>query len=394
MENKVKIEELLKRMLKKGDLNPNEISTFFGVPMEKIKECQEQLEKEAKVEVIVRKLLNKGYTSEEICLYVKNSIEKINREKTQLNKADIIKKEEAENKGSIKEHSEKRDKNKNININSNKKEETTKITNEDIDPNELLKHFNEIGHKLNDKTISSSTERMKLKNEQTIIANKYADAIIKMAENTNNLEELQRLSKEIPLQMAINNPLSIGRAKTMLYNNITKLKQNEYINNYRSFVPKEIEKVILNISNKNFNVANALKIIEQEANNRVEEKPKTKFALTKEQEVIQILNQIKTIILEKQAEQYPIKNPQVAIENLLKMTNNDFNFSLSTVIHNLINRKEFDTANKICDEYLKKYNYSEKHHNLYLICRSLKTEVISTEEKQKGKAQNIQGFSK
>lgn len=399
MENKVKIENFIKRMLKKGDLKPNEISSYFGIPMEKIKECQQQIEKEANVEAIVQNLFNKGYTSEEILLYVEKSIEKINNKKTTLEKTTSDQEMKGkpildENRDGIKQHSKKR----NNNSNSNKKETTLNTTkntfNEYIDPNELLEHFKEIGNKLKNQNVSSRNKRMELRNEQTNFANKYADAIIKIAGNSNNLEELENLSKNITFKMAMDFPLSIGRARTFLGNKITKLKQTKYLNNYNKIIPKRIIEIALNISDEAFDYQNAIEIIEQEANNRVQEKTKTKFSLTEEQEATQILNQLKSIILENQAEQYAIKNPQVAIENLLKITNNDFNYSLSAVIHNLINRKEFDIANEICDKYLKEYNYSEKHHNLYLICKSLKTQIINAEEKQEGKVLNSQDFSK
>lgn len=210
------------------------------------------------------------------------------------------------------------------------------------------------------------------------IANKYAKAIDIEQYNSDDIEELKALERKITVQMAKENPMSVGSIKSRISSRITAKQQEQAIDRIRNNISTSIISIIKSLANGNIDIQRANEIIDEEAKKRVANKPKTKFSLNEEQERRQILIQIRTAIEEK-ADKFRIQNPENAVLQLQQLCGGKIEQSVRTVVMNLIEQKDFETAKRICDKFSIK-NKDEKfesEHTKYM--RGLKDDIRNAE---------------
>lgn len=96
--------------------------------------------------------------------------------------------------------------------------------------------------------------------------------------------------------------------------------------------------------------------------------------MTEEQEKRQILIQIRTAIMEK-ADRYRIKNPEDMVLQIKQLCGGDIEQAVRTVVENLINRKDFETAKNICD----RFSVKDENEQIKKYMRSLKNQIKNAE---------------
>lgn len=183
---------------------------------------------------------------------------------------------------------------------------------------------------------------------------KLAEKISEEMEETDDLETLEKLEKKMTTQMEKEN-LAVLNVRTNLSKKIERIKREEITKRIREDIPTELQTIISGLAKGKLDVEEAKKVIENMAKNRVEQKKATKFTLTEEQVRKRYLMQISKALSE-QAEKYPIENPEQTMQLLQSLTNGSFLLQLNTVVENLVSRKEFEEADKICQSYVSKTN--------------------------------------
>lgn len=151
----------------------------------------------------------------------------------------------------------------------------------------------------------------------TRVAVKLARAIEIASEQTENIQELKSLAQRINYEMTQRNSLIIGGVKSKIYRKISEIEHNKTIDGIRNDISEPVESIIIALAQGNLELEQAKRIIEEEAQERVKNKPKTRFALTEEQEKKQILMQIKTALREK-TDKYHIENSLATIEQITR----------------------------------------------------------------------------
>ena len=179
---------------------------------------------------------------------------------------------------------------------------------------------------------------------------RLANAIITEIGKTEDLEELQRLKRRVTPEMQQQIPLKADMIKTQINYKLSVSRQKNAINKIKTEIPANISGIITDLANDELDTQKAKAIIEEEAKKRMQSKPKNRFSLTEEQEINQILIQIKTCIRER-FEEYPIRNPERAILQLQELGNGETGTILNAVIYNLIGRKRFETAKITCRSF-------------------------------------------
>lgn len=205
-----------------------------------------------------------------------------------------------------------------------------------------------------------------------IIVKKLTDAVDIAQLQTEDLQELKILEKKLTKKMQQNNPIYVGAVKSRIENKILKINQKIAFDRMRNDIPTDIAFIITEIANGTLDIEIANEIIDKEAKKRVENKPKTRFSLTEEQEKKQILIQIRSVLMGK-PEQYHIENPKVTIMQMQKLCGGDLEQSIRTVINNLTYVKDFERAKEVCDSFSIKDNQISKY------IRTLKNEIRNAE---------------
>jgi len=206
------------------------------------------------------------------------------------------------------------------------------------------------------------------------VAKKLANAVENEHYSTEDVEILNELQKKLTLEMAQNNPLSIGLVKSTINAKIRAIQERKVINSIKNDIPISMVNVIFDLVDGEININEADNIIEEEARKKVQDKKQTKFSLTIEQERERLLFAIKTQIMEK-PNKYYIINPEQTISQMQQLSGMETNQAIRTVVKNLIAAKRFENAKNICDKFSSK-DVEEKIRNYIL---PLKREIRNAE---------------
>lgn len=238
----------------------------------------------------------------------------------------------------------------------NKTEQTSKqdeLNEEEID--QLAKKIEGLIDKLNKK------DSNQLKIAIRTYIRRLEEAIRQKAERTNDIEELEKLSRKITPKICKESLMGSSGTKTLIQTKISKIKQEKFIRQLKENVPKEIKQVVKELADGTLDVDKANETINNEAKRRVKKSPKGSFALTEERHRNQILMQINTALKEK-GEKYPIKDLKAATEKLVQLENLDQLQVAEITAKNAISRKKFATAKAICSIFASRVREDESKH--------------------------------
>ncbi len=169
-------------------------------------------------------------------------------------------------------------------------------------------------------------------------------------DDTEDIKELEELKKMITPEMERKNPVAIGGVKSSIERKISAIRQKNAVDRIRNNIPSSILGIITDLANGEIDLQKANELITHEARRRVESKPKTRFSLTEEQEKSQILNQLKTVLMEN-PDKYNIKNPLKTVTLLEQLCGGELGEALRTVVTNLIGGKRFEGAKIVCNKF-------------------------------------------
>ena len=171
----------------------------------------------------------------------------------------------------------------------------------------------------------------------------------------------------------------ISSVKRQLENKIAKNKTNQIIFNIKNNFSKEVEDVVMQIINGNYDEEVVKGLIIQEAQKRVNNLPKTAFSLNLNQQVRQVQIQINTLLSER-GNQYPIKDYEKAMEYLQKMSpGNSQHMVLKIVVDNLISQKKFKEATQLCQKFIKSVNLDMEEPIISRQARRYKKDIAFAE---------------
>ncbi len=182
------------------------------------------------------------------------------------------------------------------------------------------------------------------------IVRKLVEAVDIAQCQTEDIEELKVLGKKITFEMERESPISVGTVRSKIYNKISKIQQNKVLERIRNDIPENVSRIINDLANGTVDIEKAKEIIKEEANNKIDSKPKTRFSLTEQQEERQILIQIEMAIREK-ADRFHITNPELTIIKLQELCGDDLGQAVRAVVENLIFVKNFEEAKRVCDKF-------------------------------------------
>ena len=225
---------------------------------------------------------------------------------------------------------------------------------------------------------SSITDKIDfyMNRSRKIVIKKLAEAIDIAQAQSDELEELKGLERKLTIEMQQSNQIVVGTVSSRIRNKISKIIQQEAIDKIRNDIPENIEFIIKEIANGTLDIQTANKLIAKEAKKRIENKPKTRFSLTEEQEKGQILIQITTALIEK-PEQYHIENVEKTIMQIQELCGGNLEQAIRTVVKNLTNIKDFERAKKVCDKFSSKDNESPLSRCIRRLRKQIKNDEIS-----------------
>lgn len=224
-------------------------------------------------------------------------------------------------------------------------------------------------------------ELMKMKKDKVAIIieakrrrtiKKLADAVDNEQMETEDIEGLKKLAKRLTSKTKSYDPIIFG-VVNKIEGKILRIKQKSAIDKIKNDIPKNIEDIISKIASGTLDIEDANKTINREIKKQLKN---GKFTLNEEQLRKRFLMQIVTRIEDK-SEDYKIENPVLAIENLKELYNGKIEQPVRSVIHYLINIKDFEKAKEISEAYYKKYKNTELANYMILLKKEVKNAEIS-----------------
>lgn len=205
---------------------------------------------------------------------------------------------------------------------------------------------------------------------------KLAEAIDLKHYQIEDLDELKALARKITTKMEKEEPINVGAVKRKVENKISKVQYERTMQKIKYDIPTSIKPVIEDLVNGTIDIEKANEIMDEEAERMVESKTKTRFTLTQEQERKQIQIQIRTVVIE-QAEKYRIKNPEDAVLQIKELCGGDTDQAVRTVVENLINRQDFDTAKSVCNKFSVRDKNGQIQRNMWNLKNRIRSAQIS-----------------
>lgn len=216
------------------------------------------------------------------------------------------------------------------------------------------------------------------KTRRTILED-LSKVVEQISNHTSDLDELLYLSKQIPTSERSTPHLYTSSIKNRIESRISQLRNAQIMYNMRNNVSSEIEDILRSIADNTFDLETAKQAIAIETQRRIDNAPKTKFALSRERHQQQVEIQIRMIISE-QGKKYPITNPGLAINNLMQLfSERTKENSFSRVIENLISQGKYDEAKELCSKYIVKKKYDEEEPSMSKTARTLHKNVTLTQ---------------
>ena len=227
--------------------------------------------------------------------------------------------------------------------------EVKKIEDMDLTISQAEQIYNLLGSDVLKNLNVSFKDRMNPRGEKEkrMIIKKLAKAIDIAQEQTEDLEKLENLSKKVTIKMAAEYQVEIGTLKSKISNKIFKIRQQKKNESIKNNIQENIKAIISDLAKGSLDVSAAKIAIEEEAKRRVEAKGRNKSTI--EAEKNQILIQIRKVLKEN-SEIYRVENPSATIMIFEELCDEEIESSISAVIKNLINIKEFDKAKEVCRE--------------------------------------------
>ena len=223
---------------------------------------------------------------------------------------------------------------------------------------------------------SSTTDKIDFymnRSRKTVIK-KLAEAIDIAQAQSDELEELKVLERKLTMKMQQNAQIVVGAVKSRIGNKISKITQQRAIERIRNDIPEDIEFIIKELANGTLDMQLANEIIDEKTKERIENKPKTRFSLTEEQEKRQILIQIRTVLMEK-SEKYYIENPEKTVMLIQELCGGELEQAIGIVVKNLISIKDFERAKEVCDSFSSK----DSQTSILVYIRRLRKQIRNDE---------------
>ncbi len=168
------------------------------------------------------------------------------------------------------------------------------------------------------------------------------------------IEELKDLDKIITPEMKKKYYMIIGGAQNRISQKIARIQEKQAVDRINNISPSIIA-IIENLANGEIDIEKSKHMIDQEVKEKIEKNPKSKFAVTEEQQRNLIKIQIRKALIDR-ANEFPIKEPQTTIYQLEQLCGGNIEVYINTVVENFLNRKEFEGAINICNQFLPKGN--------------------------------------
>lgn len=199
--------------------------------------------------------------------------------------------------------------------------------------------------------------------------------IIKTPQDLESLQELRtRLNKITKIASTTN--YRITSVDSNISQQIQKINTQKATYNLRHNISPAVESIIKSIVEGTVDTEKVSQIIEQEAEKRVNEGNKTRFALNKEQQKRQVIIQTRTLLSE-QGDAYPIQDPNQAMEQI-KLVSTDIAQSqvFKIVAQNLLAQRKYDELSSFCDQFIRVRRFGEEEPEMSKVAREKKKDII------------------
>lgn len=212
-----------------------------------------------------------------------------------------------------------------------------------------------------------------VENQKEKVLDKLIEAVNLEIQNVGNIEELEKLCEGLPIEILRKNNDKYKKYTEKINQKKSGLSKEKILAELE-IVPENIIEIVRQLANGNLDVSSAARVIEKEAIENVKKADYDDFDEGVKIEKKKIHTQIKSILVEK-AKDYCIKNPTLTVLNLKELTGDTLIESISSIIMNLVERKEYDKALEMC----KFFEQKTKDDEINKYIEKIRTVIVNME---------------
>lgn len=205
------------------------------------------------------------------------------------------------------------------------------------------------------------------------VLDKLVEAVNIEIQNVGNIEELEKLCEGLPIEILKKNNDKYKKYAEKINQKKSGLNKAKILAELE-VVPENIISIVRQLALGNLDVLGAASVIEKEAIENVKKAEYDNFEEGVKLEKKKIHTKIKSILVEK-AKDYCIKNPALTVLNLKELTGDTLIESMSSIIMNLVERKEYEKALEMC----KYFEQKTKDEEINKYIEKIRTVVVNME---------------
>jgi hypothetical protein len=208
--------------------------------------------------------------------------------------------------------------------------------------------------------------------EQTI--RKLSKTVLEELSKIDNLEDLQKIKSQLPTRIQ-NNFLYNNLNSSVCYKEL-ELKTKCAKEKTMYDISHPIKALVQDIANGTVNIEEANKIIDENAEQRMNQTQKGFVKNTIERQRKQVMIQIRSLLMDN-PEEFKIQNSEESFKILQQLFPNEEQQNLRTVVKSLSNNGNFSEAKSLCNKVLKMQDFESDFKKF--IRNSLKKDVARDE---------------
>lgn len=197
--------------------------------------------------------------------------------------------------------------------------------------------------------LSAKTRRKYSNRAISIIESKIQEQVKYLTRNTEDINELMRISSKIPSSSKYS--LTLESARSAIYSRLTELRQKQASSALTSTVSENMHQLTQVFNSEEPDIEQIKNLIESETQRRNNTTSNNKFSLSRNQHQRQVIMQLKRL-LDAKAEQYPINNPDKTLEILHQIDpETDTLSQMRLITSNLSSQDREEDAIQFCHQY-------------------------------------------
>lgn len=218
----------------------------------------------------------------------------------------------------------------------------------------------------------------RIRKARITVNKKLAELVESEAGKTDDCDTIRELEKKITYDME-KNDFSLSSLRLRIQSKLRVLQQQRASSNLINSISDGIKDITRALISDNADIDDIKQKIDSEVQGMLATRlSKGNFALNEDHYREQVFIKIRALLSER-AEEFPIEDLSVAMDQFSKIYNKNFSMTLRSVTENFVARGKYSEAKDFCSKYIVRPSYDDEEPETSKSAKLVKRDVIGAE---------------